>query len=187
MENWKPVKDYEGFYEVSDLGRVRSVSRMINSGIKHNSETLKKGKVLKNNLKRNGYLTCDLSKNNVVKTKTIHRLIADAFLEKVEGKNYVNHKNAIKTDNRAKNLEWVTCKENARHAIDMGLIPEPLQCKRILCVEAKLEFKSSVEAARWLNETKHNHTKNILVMARNIRAVCSGKREKTNGYRWKDI
>lgn len=187
MENWKPVNGYEGFYEVSDLGRVRSVPRMIKSGINYNDKTFMKGRVLKANLKRGGYLSCDLSKLGVTKTKTIHRLVADAFIEKIEGKDYVNHKNAIKTDNRAKNLEWVTCKENARHAIEMGLIPEPSHSKKIMCVEEKLEFKSSVEAARWLNETKYKHSKNILVMARNIRAVCSGVRNKTHGYRWKDI
>lgn len=187
MELWKEVKGYEGYYEVSSIGRVRSVDRYVNTGIRHSEKKLVKGSLLKLSLKRNGYLAVDLRKGSKQKTVSVHRLVAIAFIPQVEGKPIVNHKNLIKTDNRVENLEWVTRSENVQHAVDNGALPGNGLKKRIRCVETGEEFESSYQAADWLNRTKYQYTKNISHMAQNIRACCLGMRHMTHGYHWEDV
>lgn len=106
MEIWKEVKDYEGMYEVSNLGNVR------NFKTKH---------VLKSSLSKKGYPKVNLWKNKGYKTRPIHRLVAIAFIKNNLYKPQVNHIDGNKTNNRLDNLEWCTQEENMRHAVDMGL------------------------------------------------------------------
>lgn len=187
MEIWKPVKGYENYYEVSSEGRVRSVDHYVRAGLKHNSFVKKKGHLLKQNAKRNGYLTVDLCKDNRTKTISVHRLVAIAFLEPVEGKNFVNHINLNKHDNRVENLEWCTSSENAKHAVDNGATPGNGLRRKVRCCENGMVFESSYQAAAWLNETKFQNSKNINCTSRNIRACCRGERHKCGGYHWKDV
>lgn len=186
MEIWKDVVGYEGYYEVSSYGRVRSVSRFVNTGILHSETKYHVGKILKLNLKKTGYLTADLSKNNRVKTLSVHRLVANAFIPHIEGKNVVNHKNLNKTDNRIENLEWVTYKENSVHASEHGVCYGGLQ-KLVRCCETGDTFSSSYKAAEWLNKTKFHFSKQIDSMGKNIRACCQGKRPTAYGFHWKDV
>jgi hypothetical protein len=106
---WKPVKDYEGYYEVSDQGEVRRVKA---------GKGARLGQRLKPKTLRNGYLEVCLAKDTVKTMKLVHRLVAEAFLG--ESELHVNHKNLDKTDNRLSNLEWVTRSENMQHAIENG-------------------------------------------------------------------
>jgi hypothetical protein len=103
-EVWRPVKDYEGLYEVSNFGRVRSCGRMIlkSNGVVQN----RKSKIRKQVPTRTGYLQVNLSKNNIQKMVTFHKLVAQAFLPNPKGYSEINHKNEDKSDNRARNLEW---------------------------------------------------------------------------------
>ena len=112
-EIWKWVVGYEGRYQVSNLGRVRS---WINTQA-NKQET---PKILKCFLRR-GYPSFDFFKNGKQKNFYVHRLVALNFIPNPENKKEVNHINGIKTDNRAINLEWVTPKENIRHAWNTGL------------------------------------------------------------------
>ena len=94
MENWKDILGYENLYEVSDLGRVRRKESYVRTGIKHNEFRKVKSTMLKANLKRNGYLAVDLSKDYKVKTISIHRLVATAFCERdSEEKTVIDHIN----------------------------------------------------------------------------------------------
>lgn len=185
MEIWKDIINYENSYQVSSMGRVRSLDRKTNTALRHNTSVIKKGKVLKQNPKRDGYLTVDLCLNNKKKTINIHRLVLTAF-QPNENNLIINHKNGIKTDNRLENLEWCTHKENSQHASKLGLLNNQ-NSKKIMCVELNKEFKNSVEAAEWLNKTKYDYSKQTMCMARNIRAVCCGKRNKAFGYKWQDL
>jgi len=119
MEVWKDIKGYEGYYQVSSLGYVKSLSKTI---IRKDGKPLNvKGGLLKQNLQRSGYQYVKLCSHDGQISYSVHRLVAKAFKSNPENKPQVNHINGIKTDNRAKNLEWCTAKENVQHSIAMGL------------------------------------------------------------------
>ena len=101
-EIWKPVVDYEGLYEVSSVGRVRSL----------NYNKTGQVKILKAHNDKDGYLRIELHKHGIAKSYYVHRLVAQAFIPNPENKPCVDHINTMKSDNFYKNLRWVTHKEN---------------------------------------------------------------------------
>lgn len=123
VEVWKDIKGYEGHYQVSDFGRVKSLARVveIRKGILGN----KKESFLKPTKNKKGYLNIKLCKKSdgicIEKSVVIHRLVANEFLENSLNKPQVNHKNGIKDDNSVDNLEWVTGSENVIHALANNL------------------------------------------------------------------
>lgn len=119
MEVWKDINGFEGIYQVSDLGRIKSLEKNIPHW--RGGESVIKEFYKKSFKSRSGYLIVPLTKNGNEYKFLIHRIVAEAFIENPLNKPQVNHKNGIKTDNRAKNLEWNTHSENIRHADDNGL------------------------------------------------------------------
>jgi hypothetical protein len=117
-EIWKKVENYEGYYEVSNFGRIRSVNRKIKAS--RGSTRIREGKIMIPQLKKN-YYEINLSKLSDTKNYILHRLIAKAFIPNPLNKKEVNHINGIGTDNRIENLEWVTARENSLHAYRTGL------------------------------------------------------------------
>ncbi len=113
-EIWKPVKGYEGHYEVSNKGRVKSLAR------KTRTWTIKKSKILKLKKLYTGYIQVKFSINSIFKHPLLGPLVAEAFLKKPSYKVVVNHKNSIRWDNRVENLEWCTQSQNMRHAFKFG-------------------------------------------------------------------
>lgn len=120
MERWKPIKNYEGLYEVSDHGNVRSVPHVTNG--RANSYMTFTGKLLKPQLKRNGYLQVALSKNGHKTWVCIHRLVAESFIPNQDELAQINHIDGNKKNNVVNNLEWITPSENMKHAYDTGLL-----------------------------------------------------------------
>lgn len=112
QETWKFVSGYEGFYEVSNLGRVRSVPRDVE---RYGHMMHLRGKVLANRVGKAGYLSIHLMREAIFDWRSIHRLVAEAFVKNEYGKGFVNHKDGNKGNNAADNLEWVTRSENALH------------------------------------------------------------------------
>lgn len=112
MEIWCDIKGYEGMYQVSDQGRVKSVYRLI---FVFGKATPHRERIMSLMTHYRGYLIVFLSKGNIKKKFFVHRLVADAFLENSTASPIVNHKYGNKLDNRASELEWATYKENTNH------------------------------------------------------------------------
>lgn len=168
-EIWKEV-NYCNEYQISNLGNFKKGKKKINGWVE-----------------KTGYKAVYIKG----KRYTIHRLVAEHFIDKVIGKNVVNHKDGNKLNNKFDNLEWCTQKENVQHAFKTGLMDNAMKIIPLMKVRAKRigqfdeqnkfirEFKGSVEAQKELNKN------GIKVNARNIRSVCEGKRQKAGGYYWR--
>lgn len=121
-EEWRVIKGYEGYYEVSNLGRIRSLSRVIaNHGVNKNFIT--KERILRLGYLGVGYPSVLLSVDGVRHNKVVHRIVAIAFLENPNNYPMINHKDGDKANNNLENLEWCNAKQNAEHARKTGLIP----------------------------------------------------------------
>ena len=147
-EIWKPIKGFEGLYEVSNMGNVRSVDRYVMCGKQY---CLLKGKPKKAYYTPMGYLMTDLCKNGQGTHYYVHRLVAEAFISNPKNLPCIDHINTIRDDNRVENLRWCTKKENANNP----LTREHLTCrntnKPVYYIDEqgkKISFKSISEAAR---------------------------------------
>lgn len=108
-EIWKPVVCYEGFYEVSNLGRIKRIKDY------HGTPG-----ILKQQKGSNGYSIVALSKYGIQKSHSVHRYVAEAFIPNPENKRCINHKDNIRDNNIVSNLEWVTHKENNIYTVKQG-------------------------------------------------------------------
>lgn len=120
IEIWKDVKDFEGCYQVSNMGRVKSLARMRIS--KGGCLCPVKERILKQKKNKQGYLIVHLRNMEFQSHPSVHRLVAEAFIENKENKPTVNHKDANKQNNTVDNLEWSTHSEQMRHAVDNELL-----------------------------------------------------------------
>ena len=178
MEIWKELEGYEGDYEVSNMGQVRSITKEFECFSRRGNHTHKRiryGRVIKPRLQNNGYCVVWLSRNGKVKACTVHRLIAKTFIENPKNLYCVNHKNGDKTDNRVDNLEWCTSGENLKHAYDK-LNRVHRKGKKIFCVELNRTFESIKDASEKL---KVNQSA--------IGNVIAGRAKHAGGYSWKEL
>ena len=165
MEHWKSIAEYEGLYEVSDLGRVKS--------LKYGKE-----KILKPRKHTCGYLHVCLYKDGKVEQPKIHRLVAEAFIPNPNNLYTVNHKDEVKTNNVASNLEWMSIKDNNNYGTRNKRVGEALS-KQVQMFDKKTGellaiFYSIHEAWRVTGIHKSN-----------IFKCCLGKQKSAGGYIWK--
>ena len=119
-EKWRAIAGFEGYYEVSNFGDVRSVDRTVpREGTR--GDMLRKGQVRKPHVTPKGYLRVQLTQGGEPRSFQVHRLVAEAFIPNPENKPEVNHRNGNKRDNYLGNLEWATSSENMTHAYALGL------------------------------------------------------------------
>jgi hypothetical protein len=177
MEIWKPINGYEGWYEISSLGNVRSLDRKVD--FEDGRYATYKGKPIKRVINSNGYYVTSIWKNSKSKIIYIHRLVADNFIPNPNNLNIVNHKDGNKLNNSIENLEWVSVIENVRHAQKTGLIPKTHVAKKVKQYDKEgnlvASFNSYYEAAK---ETGFNSSK--------IGLVVRGKRKTHKGFIWKE-
>lgn len=170
-EEWRAIKGYEGLYEVSNFGNVRSLARKV---YRRFSWVMLKGKTLKPaNIK--GYRKVVLCKNGKSKLCAIHRLVAEAFIPNPSNLPQVNHKDENKANNTVSNLEWCTHSYNMNY----GTILDKKISKqgyKIRCVETGEVFQSIREAAKAVNSTHQN-----------ISACLRGKTKTAKKYHWELI
>ena len=121
VEVWLPVNGYLNFYEVSNLGNVRSVDRIV--GARSGGMRFQKGALLKPGMDSRGYLQVCLNAYGKHKMHLVHRLVVKAFFPKDQKRNLVNHIDSNRTNNNLENLEWVTSSENQIHAYKAGRRP----------------------------------------------------------------
>ena len=170
-EEWRKFRDSE--YEVSNLGRIRNT---------------KTGNILKAHKKNNGkkendYLRIRIKCDGVKKTRPLHRLVAECFLENYSDKLEVNHINGVKYDNRLENLEMTTKEQNYQHSVRFG---SGAARKPVFYIDEdgeKEHFTSLWSAARFIKE-KCNKEAEIDKICTNIKRSIFGKSKNAYGYRW---
>ena len=182
-EIWKDIEGYEGLYQVSNLGRVRSLDRYVEKAVHPGfppSTVLCKGRILKEGYGRHGYAHVCLTKKGVPnKSARIHRLVARAFVQGYFEGAVVNHKDENPKNNRADNLEWCTQKYNVSYN---GASYRARENRRKKVVQMTLndefvaEYESTREAER---QTGFNNS--------SISAACRGKKKtkQSDGFHWK--
>ena len=170
-EIWKDIKGFEGLYQVSNYGRIKSLNRLYARGNKQ------KEKILKLTINPRGYYQIGLRKQSIVKWYLVHRLVYEAFNGTIPEGLQVNHINEVKTDNRLSNLNLMTHKEN----INWGTGIERSTNKRSKPV---LQFTLDNILVKEYSSTKQVERDNGFNHS-HISACCNGKYKQMYGFKWK--
>ena len=180
-EVWKDVVGYEGLYKVSNKGNIYSVERIGINGRKLG------GIILKPRYDRNGYLQVGIYKNGKQKSKTVHRLVAEAFIPNLNGFLEINHIDEDKINNHVKNLEWCTREYNINHGERTEKVTQKLS-KKVRAINIKtgevITFNSTAEA-----RGKGYASSNVSVACRGVYKspngnLVGGDGRTYKGHRW---
>lgn len=177
-EVWKNISGYEGLYQVSNLGRIKSLPHKVYN--KLIGEYISKEKILKQGSLVRGYKGVGLYKNGKEKTQKVHRLVAEAFIPNPNNYPEVNHKNEDTSDNRVTNLEWCTSKYNSNYGTRTQRIAQKNlnrnKSKRVLQLDLSGNLIHVWPSA---SETQRNG-----FSQGNVSACCRGERKTHKGYKW---
>lgn len=173
-ERWKDVEGYEGKYQISNFGNVKSISRHIRL---QNGVLMKLPNKILKTMDRNGYRMVNLFMDGKTKSVNVHRLVALSFIPNPNNLPFVNHKDEVRSNNNVSNLEWCSCKYN----LNYGTSTERRSQKRMkkllqLSIDGIL-LKKWDGLALASRETGYNF--------KNISQCCLGKRKTANGFIWR--
>lgn len=183
-EIWKDIKGYEGKYQVSSIGRVKSLKRTLSPGYYGKGRTTEE-MLLRPFANQQGYLRVQLSKNSQRKKYMVHRLVAEAFIPNPNNYKCINHKDETHTNNNVDNLEWCTHKYNSNYgtlkerlsAINLN---HPAKSKRVEQLDKKgnhIAFFPSVHEAERVYNIKGN----------DVSQCCRGLIKSAKGFLWRFI
>lgn len=177
-EIWKDIPNYEGLYQASNLGRIKSLEKQVWN---NHQMVVRPEKILKPFSDKKGYFRVKLYKNQKCKTQKLHRVIAQTFIPNIFNKPEVNHEDGNKANNMVENLSWATSKENVNHAFRTGLS------------KAKKGKNSKLSKKVYQFDLKGNFIKEWSCVSeaerqlkiRNISSVCYGKRNRAGEWLWR--
>lgn len=192
-EIWKDIPEYEGLYQISNLGKVKSLERKVKN---KNGYRIVKEKILKNIINSKGYYIVILRKNNKNDLRLVHRLIGENFIPNPNNYPCINHIDGNKQNNNIKNLEWCTYQHNIKEAFRLGL--------------NKYTYKKNFNTKYWLGKKGKYHSKSKAIIQYDehnniikvwdsiidasrelnicniyISNVCRGRQKTAGGYKWK--
>jgi hypothetical protein len=192
-EVWRDIKGYEGLYQISNLGRVKSLSRMAIQTLKdgRKKESSVKNKILKKTLGKRGYFVVSLWRDNSYRLITVHRIVAITFIQNIHNKPFVNHIDLCKKNNCIDNLEWVTARENVIHAHKNGAIPDPYNRGKFgnECLLSKKvgQFDINGNLLKEWQSTYDPQRSGTEFRQGKVQQCCIGKKPQYKGYLWKYI
>lgn len=171
MEIWKEIEGYENLYQISNHGRVKSLN------YRHTG----KEKIRKPTKRKDGYLKVVLFKQGKRKNYQVHRLVAQAFIDNSNNLPEINHRDEVKTNNCASNLEWCTNYYNINYGTRNQRVAEsntnnPNTSKQVLCVETGKTYPSTHQVQRELGFNQGH-----------ISSTCNGKRNTCGGFHWRYV
>ena len=177
-EVWKDIAGYEGLYQVSNLGRVKSLARKVATG---RGWRIIKETILKQSLSNTGYYRVYLSEHSKLKPYSVHRLVATAFIPNPKNYPFVNHKSEVKTENFVENLEWCDQSYNTTYGTSMERQIETQRKtmstnKKVLNVDTGKEYVSISEASR-----------DVGVSITALSNCLNNKTSQSVGYKWKFV
>lgn len=191
-EMWRDIEGYEGYYQVSDKGNIRSMDRYVKG--KNNSRCFHKGADRKLQVSHKGYFNIILQKEGKKKQYQVHRLVAQAFIPNLENKPQVNHIDCNKQNNGVSNLEWATQQENMDHAKENNLFGETSKAQRKAFMENIVKAQESRKKAVRQYDLNGVFIKEYHSIAKaakktgtngaKISMCCRGQRNKTNNFNW---
>jgi hypothetical protein len=174
-EIWKQILGFDGFYFVSNLGRIKSFKIL-------NTQNKNKIGIIKKQRNNKGYKIISVKFNKVKISLKVHRLVAMAFIPNPENKSQINHKDGNKSNNNVNNLEWATGSENVKHAFNTGLKEQYFGSEHYMskCI---LQFdKSGIFLKKWDCMSDACRVYNIKLQS--LSSCVSGKSKTCGGYKW---
>lgn len=178
---WKPVREYEGFYEISNTGKIKRVST--------NRKYKFKERILKKRLNRDGYVITALTKNRKTEYFRVHRLVYETFVGKIEDGKEINHIDGNRENNNIKNLEVVSHKDNVRYSISVlnhKIGGHNVHKQKVKCVETGVVYESVRSASKCVKGASAVTISNII--NKRWRLDKNGKKyeaKTSGGYHWK--